>query len=96
MISANVSTVGKKKNTTGQAEALVRVFHSMYAVEIAVSSVHTAGKQKTVRMSARYAVLRLTMTGATILVTVSDARLNVIIRMYAKIQKNVSARNAEM
>ena len=63
MINASVSTVGKKKNTAGQAEAWGQVFHSMYAVEIAVSSAHTVGKQKAVMMPAGYAVLRSLMTG---------------------------------
>ena len=63
MINVSVSTVGKKKNTAGQAEAWVRVFHSMYAVEIAVSSALTDGKQVVHKTSAWYAVLRLIMTG---------------------------------
>ena len=52
MINVSVSTVGKKKNTAGQAEAWVRVFHSMYAVEIAVSSALTDGKQVVHKTSA--------------------------------------------
>ena len=63
MINANVSTVGKKKNTAGQAEAWVRVFHSMYAVEIAVSSAHTDGKQVVHKTPVGYAVLRSLTTG---------------------------------
>ena len=78
MINASVSTVGKKKHTAGQAEAWDLVFHSMYFAEIAVSSVHIAGKQKAVRMSAGDVVLELTMIGATILDSVPAAKPGMI------------------